>query len=130
MKLWADSMASDLPILNAELYAGVHLIGEIGKAKNARAAQGDDGPRKRARKSPVRVIEARGLDDGGEKAKRGRGRPKLDTKDQSATEVGSLLLPNAVFWIVRIVVSFCCMCNVSMEDVVASLPCKSCTEQQ
>lgn len=63
----------------------------------------------------MRVVEARGLDDGGEKAKRGRGRPKLDTKDQNATEVGSLLLPNAVFWIVRIVVSFCCTYNVSMK---------------
>lgn len=90
MKLRRDPMPSDLAILSAEQYgtAGVHHPVKSAKAKKTHSSHADDGPRKRAKTSPVAVVTEVN-DDGDEKSKRARGRPRLDTKDQTAAEVCS-----------------------------------------
>lgn len=91
MKLHHKTMPSDLAILDAEQYIGTAGPGKTGKAKKAHLAQADDGPRKKAKTSSV-AEETEANDDGDERSKRARGRPRLDTKDQTAAEVGVLLV--------------------------------------
>lgn len=89
MKLQHRTMPSDLAILNAEHYIDTAGLGKSGKAKKSHSSQAEEGPRKRAKTSSV-AVEVEALEDGDEKSKRARGRPRLDTKDQTAAEVGSL----------------------------------------
>lgn len=88
-------MSSNLAILDAEQFvgtAGIHLAGKGGIVKKAHPVHADDGPRKRAKRSTVTVVTEVGEEDGGdEKSTRARGRPRLDTKDQTAADVGSMV---------------------------------------
>lgn len=97
MKLRHEPMPSDVAILSAEQYGTAsfgHLSGSVGKPKKTHTAHADhDGPRKRAKTSSVAVVtEVTEDGDGDDKAKRSRGRPRLDTKDQSAADVCTLFL--------------------------------------
>jgi hypothetical protein len=83
-------MPSDLAILSAEQYGGAAFTTNAGQAKESPLVNTNYGPRKRARKSSV-TLETEAPEDGEEeKRKRARGRPRLDTKDQTAAEVGCL----------------------------------------
>lgn len=92
-------MTSHPPNLSGEQHigaAGLRLNEETEKVKKNPAARSEEGPRKRAKKSAKPVVteveedyeddEDAGVD---EESKRARGRPRLDTKDQNAAEVGS-----------------------------------------
>lgn len=92
-------MSSDLLILNAEEYVGAADLRSNEKAekvKKSSAAHSEEGPRKRAKtssKTIVSELEEENEDeedaDADEKSKRARGRPRLDTRDQNAVDVGS-----------------------------------------
>lgn len=90
-------MASAIAILNAEQYLGTsgipHLHGKAAgrvKKTTSQHSHADGGPRKRAKTSSTAVVtEVAEVDEDGEgeTTKRARGRPRLDTKDQSAADV-------------------------------------------
>lgn len=83
-----EAMPSDLAILSAEQYFDGSFTGEAGKAKKPSTSQPKTSPRKRAKISPP-AVETESAEDGDDDgAKRARGRPRLDTKDQTAAEVG------------------------------------------
>lgn len=90
MKLRQEPMPTDLPILNAEEYGtdGADSPVKNGKVKKAQTSREDEGPRKRAKTTSTAVV-TEVTDEGDEKSKRARGRPRVDTKDQTAAEVGS-----------------------------------------
>jgi hypothetical protein len=78
----------DLPILSAELYDDGPAYGSPKRLAATRKKQAssatrgaEDGPRKRAR---AQVADASEHED---EAKRARGRPRLDTKDETAADV-------------------------------------------
>lgn len=78
----------DLPILSAELYDDgpaynpPKRLATTRKKQASSALRGaEDGPRKRAR---AQVADASEHED---EAKRARGRPRLDTKDETAADV-------------------------------------------
>ena len=79
----------DLAILSAELYDDSPPLGPAKRGAAARKKQSlassshgsEEGPRKRAR---AQAVEASEHDD---EAKRARGRPRLDTKDETAADV-------------------------------------------
>ncbi|KAK7708027.1 hypothetical protein SLS64_006849 [Diaporthe eres] len=81
-----EAMPSDLAILSAEQYLDGSFAGKAGKAKKPSTSKPETSPRKRAKISPpaAEPESAEGEDDDG--AKRARGRPRLDTKDQTAAE--------------------------------------------
>lgn len=87
-KMRPEAMPSDLAILSAEQYLDGTFTGKTGKAKKPSTSKPETSPRKRAKISPpaVETESAEEGDDDG--AKRARGRPRLDTKDQTAAEVG------------------------------------------
>ncbi|KUI53618.1 AP-1-like transcription factor [Cytospora mali] len=78
-------MSSDLAILSAEQYGGTAFHTKTGKTKEFRSDHRDDWPRKRTKTSLVTVV-TEVAEDGEEEKKRARGRPRLDTKDQTAAE--------------------------------------------
>ncbi|KAJ0119725.1 BZIP family transcription factor [Diaporthe amygdali] len=81
-----EAMPSDLAILSAEQYFDGSFTGEAGKAKKPSTSQPKTSPRKRAKISPP-AVETESAEDGDDDgAKRARGRPRLDTKDQTAAE--------------------------------------------
>lgn len=83
-----EAMPSDLAILSAEQYLDGSLTGKTGKAKKPPTSKPETSPRKRAKISPP-AAETESAEDGEDDgAKRARGRPRLDTKDQTAAEVG------------------------------------------
>lgn len=91
MRVYDGLMSSDLPILNAEQYvgaAGIRLTEKAEKAKKGPAARSEEGPRKRPKTSSKAAVADVDGDDADENAKRARGRPRLDTKDQNAADVG------------------------------------------
>ncbi|KAL2276418.1 hypothetical protein FJTKL_00866 [Diaporthe vaccinii] len=81
-----EAMPSDLAILNAEQYLDGSFAGKTGKAKKPSTSKPETSPRKRAKISPpaAEPESAEGEDD--DCAKRARGRPRLNTKDQTAAE--------------------------------------------
>lgn len=79
-------MPSDLAILSAEQYGGAAFTTNSGQARESPLVGTDYGPRKRARKSSVTLGTEAPEDGEEEKRKRARGRPRLDTKDQTAAE--------------------------------------------
>ena len=83
-----EAMPSDLPILSAEQFLDGPFPGRTGKTKQPSASKPETAPRKRAKISPpaVEAESAEDVDD--DSAKRARGRPRIDTKDQTAAEVG------------------------------------------
>lgn len=95
MRLYSNAMSSDLAILNAEHFIGTARIHMPGKAssrvKTAHSAHPYNGPRKRPKRAtvtvPTTVDENEDNHDVEEKLTRARGRPRLDTKDQSAADV-------------------------------------------
>lgn len=83
-----EAMPSDLSILGAEQYLDGPFTGKTGRAKQASTSKPEAAPRKRAKISPP-AVEAESAEDGEDDgAKRARGRPRIDTKDQTAAEVG------------------------------------------
>ncbi|KAL1881344.1 hypothetical protein Daus18300_001197 [Diaporthe australafricana] len=79
-------MPSDLAILSAEQYLDGSFTSKSSKAKKPSTSQTETTPRKRAKISPV-AAETEPAEDGEDDgAKRARGRPRLDTKDQTAAE--------------------------------------------
>lgn len=83
-----EAMPSDLAILSAEQYLDGSFTGRTGKAKKPPTSKPETSPRKRAKVSPP-AAETESAEDGDDDgAKRARGRPRLDTKDQTAAEVG------------------------------------------
>lgn len=94
MRLYHKPMSSDLAILNAEQFLGtadMHLARKTSKVKKAHPAHADDGPRKRPKRAAVTVTRVDEEDDADEKSTRARGRPRLDTTDQTAADVGACL---------------------------------------
>ncbi|KAJ4393511.1 hypothetical protein N0V93_002723 [Gnomoniopsis smithogilvyi] len=100
-------MSSDLLIINEEQFVGeadVRSSVKADKVKKSPASRSEEGPRKRAKRSLEAIVkeveEEKGEeeeeegdqegddDDAGpdEQSKRARGRPRLDTKDQSAAD--------------------------------------------
>ncbi|KAF3761696.1 hypothetical protein M406DRAFT_74639 [Cryphonectria parasitica EP155] len=80
-------MASPIAILNAEQYSGIHTIGKSSKMRKAHQPSVDDGPRKKAKTSSMGTAATVEDQDGGdEKGRKARGRPRLDTKDQTAVD--------------------------------------------
>lgn len=78
----------DLPILNAEVYDDGPAFGSTKRLAATRKKQAssssrdpEDGPRKRARAQAADTSEHE------DEAKRARGRPRLDTKDETAADV-------------------------------------------
>lgn len=87
-----EAMPSDLSILSAEQYLDGPFPGKTGKAKQPSTSKPETAPRKKAKISPP-TVEAESADDGDDDgAKRARGRPRIDTKDQTAAEVGRGLI--------------------------------------
>lgn len=85
----AAATPSDLAsILSAEQYRGAGFTAEADKAEGSLSVYTDDWPRKRAGNPPVSMVTQVQEDGEEEKMKRARGRPRLDTKDQTASEVG------------------------------------------
>lgn len=83
-----EAMPSDLPILSAEQYLDGPFPGKTGRAKQPSTSKPETAPRKRAKVSPP-TVETESAEDGEDDgAKRARGRPRIDTKDQTAAEVG------------------------------------------
>lgn len=83
-----EVMPSDLSILSAEQYLDGPFTGKTGRAKQPSASKPETAPRKRAKISPP-AVETESAEDGEDDgAKRARGRPRIDTKDQTAAEVG------------------------------------------
>lgn len=79
-------MPSDLSILDAEEYdVGIHFPSS--KAKSILRSRYEDGPRKRAKTSSITVTEIVDDQDAEDETKRARGRPRLDTKDETAADV-------------------------------------------
>ena len=87
MKLRRETMPSDLAILSAEQYGGPAFTRKTAKAKDSPSEQTDDGPRKKAKTTSENVVTET-TEDGEETAKRSRGRPRLETKDQTSADVG------------------------------------------
>ncbi|KAI3398359.1 hypothetical protein diail_9451 [Diaporthe ilicicola] len=81
-----EAMHTDLPILSAEQYLDGALTGKPDKAKKPSTSQPEPSPRKRAKTSPLSVETESAEDGENGGAKRARGRPRLDTKDQTAAE--------------------------------------------
>lgn len=81
-------MPSDLASLSAEEDGGAAINKRSGKGREPPAVHGDDWGRKRVKMSSVAVVTEVAEDGEEEKMKRARGRPRLDTKDQTAAEVG------------------------------------------
>ncbi|ROW08314.1 hypothetical protein VMCG_03204 [Cytospora schulzeri] len=79
-------MPSDLAILGAEQYGGTAFTTQAGKANEPQSLYSDEWPRKRAKTSSVAIVTDFPEDGEEEKVKRVRGRPRLDTKDQTAAE--------------------------------------------
>lgn len=95
-KVCDDLMSSDLPILSAEHYmdaADIRPARKAEKVKKGPPTRSEDGPRKRTKTSLRAIVTEVDDDDDAadadEKSKRARGRPRLDTQDQSAADVGS-----------------------------------------
>lgn len=86
------AMPSDLAILGAEQYGGTAFTAKVDKAKEPLSVYTGDWPRKRARTSSVAMVTGVQEDGEEETMKRARGRPRLDTKDQTASEVGYVCL--------------------------------------
>lgn len=97
------AMPSDLAILSAEQYGGTAFTAKHDKAKELLSVCTDDWPRKRARTSPVATVTGVKEDGEEEKMKRARGRPRLDTKDQTASEVGYVCLCLMIGLVLRII---------------------------
>jgi hypothetical protein len=83
-----EAMPSDLSILSAEQYLDGALPSRKGKAKEPPKSKAETGPRKRAKISPPALEAEPSEDRDDDGAKRARGRPRIDTKDQTAAEVG------------------------------------------
>lgn len=57
------------------------------KANKTQSPHAEEGPRKRAKTSPSAVVTEVKDDGADDTSKRVRGRPRLDTKDQTAADV-------------------------------------------
>ncbi|KAG8164612.1 hypothetical protein KVR01_004887 [Diaporthe batatas] len=81
-----EAMPSDLSILSAEQYLDGPFSGRTSRAKKPSTSKPETAPRKRAKVSPP-TAETESAEDGDDDgAKRARGRPRIDTKDQTAAE--------------------------------------------
>ncbi|PSR76757.1 hypothetical protein BD289DRAFT_456903 [Coniella lustricola] len=85
MKLGGGTITSPLAVLNAEQYDDIYLTAKMTKTGKTPRLQRDGAPRKRARTSAANAT-VQDLDEAEEKTKRTRGRPRLDTTDQTAAD--------------------------------------------